>query len=241
MTIKNAIAIGKGLGLLVKVEENKGDAATFRSFLRLLVSIDVSKPLNLGFYFTRIDGSSTWVSLKYERLDVYCIDCGKIGHKQLSCLALQVDKFPSRCLIYLKVNVFSNLLSATPVNNLLDSHQTPSSSQRNKPNTPCIISTQPHANQTNILTSSQNSLTPQTPALWSQNPKLTTSLAQVTSCPIFPSAANLENTIENTLNALSLFQKPIQLFSTNLSPSTSLSNPNSFLNPNKSFLAKAHY
>jgi hypothetical protein len=48
MTIKNTIAIGKGLGLLVKVYENRGVAATFRSFLRLLASIDVSKPLKVS-------------------------------------------------------------------------------------------------------------------------------------------------------------------------------------------------
>jgi hypothetical protein len=57
MSIKNSIAIGKGLGQLVKVDENKGVAATFRSFPRLLVSIDVNRPLNPGFYFTRSDGA----------------------------------------------------------------------------------------------------------------------------------------------------------------------------------------
>jgi hypothetical protein len=70
MSIKNAIAIGKGLGKLVKIEENSGAEAIFQSFLRLLVNIDVCKPLNLGFSFTRIDGSTTWISLKYVRLDI---------------------------------------------------------------------------------------------------------------------------------------------------------------------------
>jgi hypothetical protein len=112
MSIKNAIAIGKGLGHLVKVEDNSGVEATFRSFLRLLVTIDVSKPLNPGFCFTRNDGSSTWISLKYERLDIYCTNYGKIGHKQISWLAQQVDRFSSRYLISLEVNVFSNMLSS---------------------------------------------------------------------------------------------------------------------------------
>jgi hypothetical protein len=57
MSIKNAITIGKGLGKLVKIEENSGAEATFQSFLRILVNIDVSKPLNPGFSFTQIDGS----------------------------------------------------------------------------------------------------------------------------------------------------------------------------------------
>jgi hypothetical protein len=86
MTIKNSIAIVKGLGQLVKVDDNNGAVATFRSYLRLLVSIDVSKPLNHGFCFTKSDGASYWISLKYERLDIYCTDCGRIGHKQPSYL-----------------------------------------------------------------------------------------------------------------------------------------------------------
>jgi hypothetical protein len=107
MSIKNAIAIGKGLGQLVKVDDNSGETVAFRSYLRVLVSIDVNKPLNPGFNFNRSDGTPTWVSLKYERLDVYCTDCGRIGHHQTSCLAQQMDKHPKRYVISLKVNVFS--------------------------------------------------------------------------------------------------------------------------------------
>jgi hypothetical protein len=68
MTFKNAIAIRKGLGNLLMVEDNSGAEATFRSYLRILVSLDVSKPLNPGFSISREDGSSSWVNLRYERL-----------------------------------------------------------------------------------------------------------------------------------------------------------------------------
>jgi hypothetical protein len=123
MTSKSAIAIWKGLGKLVKIEENSEAEKTFRSFLRLLVNIDVSKPLNLGFSFTHFDGSATWIRLKYERLDVYCTDCGRIGHKQYLCLAQQVDIIPSMYLVSLKVNVFSNLQSSSPNPQLVEIHQ----------------------------------------------------------------------------------------------------------------------
>jgi hypothetical protein len=112
MSLKNSIAIGKGLGNLVKIDNANGVDSTFRSFLRLLVEIDVSKPLNSGFLFTKMDNSTTWISLKYERLDVYCTDCGLIGHKQNSCLAPQANKIPIRYKISLKVNIFSNLNSS---------------------------------------------------------------------------------------------------------------------------------
>jgi hypothetical protein len=136
MSSKNAISIGKGLGNLVKIEENNGAEATFRSFLRLLVIIDVSKPLNPGFSFTRIDGSATWISLKYERLDVYCTDCGRIGHKQNSCLAQQVERNPSRYLVSLKVTVFSNLLPSSSNPHQPENKQRSSSALTNNPSMP---------------------------------------------------------------------------------------------------------
>jgi hypothetical protein len=43
----------------------------------------------------------------YERLDIYCTDCGRIGHKQPSCLARPEARNPSRYLISLKLNAFS--------------------------------------------------------------------------------------------------------------------------------------
>jgi hypothetical protein len=42
MSIKNTIAIGKGLGTLFKVDGDSGGNETFRSYLRLLVEIDVT-------------------------------------------------------------------------------------------------------------------------------------------------------------------------------------------------------
>ena len=59
MSIKNAIAIRKGLGQLVKVEDNSEETVAFRSYLKVLVSIDVNKPLNPGFNFNRSDGAQT--------------------------------------------------------------------------------------------------------------------------------------------------------------------------------------
>jgi hypothetical protein len=108
MTTKNAIAIGKGLGQFLRVEEFGGVLSTFRSYLRILVEIDSNKPLKPGFEFSRQEGNATWISLKYERLDVYCTYCGLLGHKQLFCLAPQSARFPEKYLISLKVTIFSN-------------------------------------------------------------------------------------------------------------------------------------
>jgi hypothetical protein len=227
MTIKNAIAIGKGLGQFLKVEDNNGETVAFRSYLKVLVSIDVLKPLNSGFNFNRGDGTQCWVSLKYERLDVYCSDCGKIGHHQSSCLAWPVDKHPNRYLISLKVNVFSNLPVSLSTANASVNHQESVIPLDLIPNTPCFPSSTPKENQPNICTSSKNPLSNPSPALWSQPPKSVTTPSQALPCTTNTSAVTMDNTIEHTLNALSLFQKPTQLFSITTSPSTRQSIPNS--------------
>jgi hypothetical protein len=112
MTIKNAIAIGKGLGNLLKVDDFGASSASFQSYLRLLVEIDVSLPLKPGFLHNREEGISSWVFLKYERLDEYCITCGLIGHKKYGCRSPLPPKFhyPDKYKVSLKVNIFSKLL-----------------------------------------------------------------------------------------------------------------------------------
>jgi hypothetical protein len=234
MTVKNAISIGKGLGELIRFEDNSGANTIFRSFLRLQVKIDVSKPLKPGFNFSRPDGSETWISLKYERLDIYCSDCGRIGHKQPSCLAPKIERFPTRYLISLKVNIFSNILPSLTTPQNPDIHEPSSSTFRNKPSKPLMESSQSQANQTNIPLTSPNPLTP--------------NIAESTLSPdilksALSSAAKLDFPIENTLNALSLFQRPIQIFAVAKHLETSLPIPTpsshaNYVDPSKKWISQ---
>jgi hypothetical protein len=80
LTLKNVVVIGKGLRTLMQVEDCSGAQKTYRSFLRILVKIDVLEPLKLGFYLSREKGEPLWISFKYERLDIYSSSCGRIGH-----------------------------------------------------------------------------------------------------------------------------------------------------------------
>jgi hypothetical protein len=114
MTLKVAISIGKGMGNLIKVDELNGDKKTFRSYLRLLVEFDVRNPLKPGFSFKRDGGESLLIFLKYERLDAYCVSCGRIGHNQSHCMAPPKERFPKRYEISFKHNIFSNILPASP-------------------------------------------------------------------------------------------------------------------------------
>ena len=117
---------------------------------------------------------------------------------------------------------FSSNLHQTVIN------QPSSSAISSNPSMPLKESSQPHSNQTNIHLTPINSLSPQNPALWSHNPRSKTP-TQDTSSPDSTPTVKLDLPIETTLNALSLFQKPILLFSATQSPITSLTPTNSSL------------
>ena len=51
MLLWNAIAIGKGLGNLIKVDDACAVGLTFRSYLKMLVEVDVFEPLKPDFPF----------------------------------------------------------------------------------------------------------------------------------------------------------------------------------------------
>ncbi|KAL3511205.1 hypothetical protein ACH5RR_030606 [Cinchona calisaya] len=53
-------------------------------FIKLLVEIDVTKPLLIGTV-VRVDGDMKWVTFKYEKLPDFCYACGIIGHSENSC------------------------------------------------------------------------------------------------------------------------------------------------------------
>jgi hypothetical protein len=69
------------MGSLLQVDDYSGASNTFRSYLRILVNINVLEPLKPRFMINRMDGEPIWISFRYERLDIYCSKCGRIGHK----------------------------------------------------------------------------------------------------------------------------------------------------------------
>ena len=86
LTLKNALAVGKGMGSLIQVEDCSGASKTFKSYLIILVNINVLEPLKLGFMLSRVEGDPIWISFRYGRLDLYCTTCGRIGYKNQNCL-----------------------------------------------------------------------------------------------------------------------------------------------------------
>lgn len=56
-----------------------------RTFIRARVSLDITKPLPVGFWVPRADLPKIWVIYRYERLQGLCLNCGIIGHEQNQC------------------------------------------------------------------------------------------------------------------------------------------------------------
>ena len=64
--------VGSRLGVVEEVEwkQRKDD---FNYFMRVRVSLPISKPLRRGAFIVGSDGERTWVNFKYERLSFFAI------------------------------------------------------------------------------------------------------------------------------------------------------------------------
>ncbi|RYR35234.1 uncharacterized protein At4g02000-like [Arachis hypogaea] len=86
MEKETASLIGEMLGVLVEAEEPKTDGVLKRPYLRIRVSINITKALPTGFWLDRENIPPLWIFFKYERLlDSYCFNCGILGHEKKSC------------------------------------------------------------------------------------------------------------------------------------------------------------
>ncbi|KAI7994977.1 hypothetical protein LOK49_LG11G01737 [Camellia lanceoleosa] len=95
LTKRNGEIIGAKIGRLIRVEAHCEGLLLYRNFLRIMVEIDVTKPIPRGFSLrsgqAQGEGDVTlWISFKYEKLSNFCFDCGRLGHDRHSC------KFVSR-------------------------------------------------------------------------------------------------------------------------------------------------
>lgn len=53
--------------------------------LRFKILMDLQKPLRRGMRIELRDGSTKWITFKYERLGFFCYRCGIIGHPEKAC------------------------------------------------------------------------------------------------------------------------------------------------------------
>ncbi|XP_021858913.2 uncharacterized protein [Spinacia oleracea] len=81
----NARKIGNKVGCFMKVD--KSDIVGINKSLRIRVSIDVRKPLKEEIDLKLRGGVLEKVQVKYEKLQVFCYFCGKLGHGEKDCEA----------------------------------------------------------------------------------------------------------------------------------------------------------
>ncbi|CAL9013385.1 unnamed protein product, partial [Prunus brigantina] len=71
--------IGNSFGRCLDVMEGM-DGECLGKFLRIRVSVDVSKPLRRGKKMLLPSGNNVFVEFRYERLPEFCFCCGRMGH-----------------------------------------------------------------------------------------------------------------------------------------------------------------
>ncbi|KAI9123509.1 hypothetical protein K1719_004809 [Acacia pycnantha] len=85
MCLENAISIGGYIGEVLLVEDPHFNDRFLRSFLRARILLDLRKPLAYGFWMPRPEGKKVWLSVRYEKLQCFCYNCGKVGHDNRGC------------------------------------------------------------------------------------------------------------------------------------------------------------
>ncbi|KAL4344709.1 uncharacterized protein DS421_11g337730 [Arachis hypogaea] len=87
MRDETTMVVGNMVGLVSEVEDPLVDGVLMRNYLRFIAAINITKPLQTGFWLARDNLPETWISFKYERLqDAYCLNYGIIGHDKRSCI-----------------------------------------------------------------------------------------------------------------------------------------------------------
>lgn len=72
-------SVGNYIGKFVKSDSNNFNSS-WKPFLRIRVTIQVSKPLKRCMKIKMEGGNWSWINFKYERLSTYCFVCGILGH-----------------------------------------------------------------------------------------------------------------------------------------------------------------
>ncbi|XP_019178362.1 PREDICTED: uncharacterized protein LOC109173575 [Ipomoea nil] len=76
--------VGDFIGVVYHCDERNFDGST-RSFFRIRITIDVTKPLKKGMRLKKEDGDWIQIEFRYERLPTFCFICGLLGHSDKFC------------------------------------------------------------------------------------------------------------------------------------------------------------
>lgn len=82
---KAVMAIGNFIGDFLSIDDDS-PTGWWKSFIRIRVRINITKPLASGMRIRRNGGDWSWISFRYERLPNFCFICSLIGHTEKFCI-----------------------------------------------------------------------------------------------------------------------------------------------------------
>ena len=74
-------------------------------FMRVQVTLPISKPLRRGGFIVDLDGERTWVNFKYEKFPIFCHFCGQLGHDLNHCASHFVAKKKMVGLLIINIEI----------------------------------------------------------------------------------------------------------------------------------------
>ncbi|XP_057796794.1 uncharacterized protein LOC131012808 [Salvia miltiorrhiza] len=80
--------VGRALGNFIgtfQEYDSTNSSGVWRQYMRVRVGINVTEPLKRFKKIKNKDGSSFQVNFKYERLNIFCFLCGRLGHSESFC------------------------------------------------------------------------------------------------------------------------------------------------------------
>ena len=77
--------LGNSIGRFIEMHKQARQSEQAK-FMRIRVDLQLDKPLRKGGRVARIEGGKCWVSFMYERLLVFCFQCGELGQDEKHCL-----------------------------------------------------------------------------------------------------------------------------------------------------------
>ncbi|KAF4384363.1 hypothetical protein F8388_004596 [Cannabis sativa] len=73
------------VGNVIKLDLEEDKPASWTTFFKVQVDIDIHRPLFSGCFFDLNSGVKQWLQVKFEKIGIFCYNCGRLGHQRCGC------------------------------------------------------------------------------------------------------------------------------------------------------------
>ncbi|KAF4377766.1 hypothetical protein F8388_011519 [Cannabis sativa] len=81
----NGYLLGGLVGNVIKLDLEEDKPASWTTFFKVQVDIDIHRPLFSGCFFDLNSGVKQWLQVKFEKIGIFCYNCGRLGHQRRGC------------------------------------------------------------------------------------------------------------------------------------------------------------